>query len=47
VNGGGNSDPLKSCATDTAHYYDLTTADAINSAFADIAQKITNVRVSQ
>jgi Flp pilus assembly protein TadG len=47
VNGGGNSDPLQKCATDDAHYYDLTTADAINSAFADIAQKITNVRVSQ
>jgi len=47
VNGGGNSDPLKKCATDDAHYYDLTTADAINGAFADIAQKITNVRVSQ
>jgi Flp pilus assembly protein TadG len=47
VNGGGNSDPLKTCATDTAHYYDLTTASAINDAFADIAQKITNVRVSQ
>lgn len=47
VNGGGNSAPLQNCATDTAHYYDLTSADAINSAFADIAQKITNVRLTR
>jgi Flp pilus assembly protein TadG len=47
VNGGGNSTPLTNCATDTAHYYDLTTAAAIDTAFSDIAQKITNVRLSQ
>jgi Flp pilus assembly protein TadG len=47
VNGGGNSAPLKTCATDIAHYYDLTKADDITNAFNDIAQKITNVRVTR
>ena len=42
----GNSAVLKACATDTTKYYDLTTSGAIVSAFNDIAQKITNLRVS-
>jgi len=42
----GNSTVLKNCATDTSKYYDLTTSSAIITAFNDIAQKITNLRVS-
>lgn len=42
----GNSTVLKNCATDTSKYYDLTTSAAIVTAFNDIAQKITNLRVS-
>lgn len=42
----GNSTVLKNCATDTSKYYDLTTSSAIVTAFNDIAQKITNLRVS-
>lgn len=47
VNGGGNSAPLKDCATDTTKYYDLTSASQIATAFADITKQITNVRVSK
>jgi len=43
----GNSTVLKNCATDTSKYYDLTTSSAIVTAFNDIAQKITNLRVSR
>ncbi len=43
----GNSKVLKDCATDTSKYYDLTTSSAIVTAFNDIAQKITNLRVSK
>ena len=43
----GNSTVLKNCATDTSKYYDLTTSSAIITAFNDIAQKITNLRVSR
>jgi Putative Flp pilus-assembly TadE/G-like len=42
----GNSSILSGCATDAAHYYHLTTSGAIITAFADIAQQITNLRVS-
>lgn len=42
----GNSQVLKDCASDTSKYYDLTTSSAIITAFNDIAQKITNLRVS-
>jgi Putative Flp pilus-assembly TadE/G-like len=47
VNGGGNSAPLKDCATDISKYYDLTSASQIATAFADITKQITNVRVSK
>jgi Flp pilus assembly protein TadG len=43
----GNSSVLQSCATDSSKYYDLTTSSAIVTAFNDIAQKITNLRVSR
>ncbi|MES2254331.1 MAG: VWA domain-containing protein [Pseudomonadota bacterium] len=43
----GNSSVLQSCASDTSKYYDLTTSAAIVTAFNDIAQKITNLRVSR
>jgi Flp pilus assembly protein TadG len=43
----GNSAPLQNCATDTAHYYDLTSTTQVATAFAAIAQQITNLRVSQ
>jgi Flp pilus assembly protein TadG len=43
----GNSTVLRNCATDTSKYYDLTTSSAIVTAFNDIAQKITNLRVSR
>ena len=46
VNGGGNSGPLKDCASDSSKYYDLTSSSQIAAAFADITKKITNVRVS-
>jgi hypothetical protein len=41
----GNSTVLQNCATDSTKYYDLTTSGAIVTAFNDIAQKITNLRV--
>ena len=47
VNGGGNSTPLKNCATDSSKYYDLTSSSQIAAAFADITKQITNVRVSK
>jgi Flp pilus assembly protein TadG len=43
----GNSSVLQSCATDISKYYDLTKAVQIQSAFADIGQQITNLRVTQ
>jgi len=42
----GNSDVLEDCATDTSKYYDLKKSSDIVTAFNDIAQKITNLRVS-
>lgn len=42
----GSSAALQSCATDTSKYYDLTTSGAIVTTFNQIAQQITNVRVS-
>ncbi|HEY4077375.1 MAG TPA: pilus assembly protein TadG-related protein [Rhizomicrobium sp.] len=42
----GNSQPLEDCATDSSKYYDLTSTDQIQGAFDEIAQQITNVRVS-
>jgi len=48
INGAqGNSSVLQSCASDTSKYYDLTSSSQIQSAFADIGQQITNLRVTQ
>jgi Flp pilus assembly protein TadG len=43
----GSSTVLQSCATDSSKYYDLTSSSQIQSAFNDIAQQITNLRVTQ
>jgi len=43
----GNSTALQNCATDSSHYYNLTASSQIKTAFSDIAQKITNLRVSK
>jgi Flp pilus assembly protein TadG len=42
----GSSAALQSCATDPSKYYDLTTSGAIITTFNQIAQQITDVRVS-
>lgn len=47
INGGGNSQPLKDCATDPSKYFDLTTVAQIDTAFTEITKQITNVRVAQ
>ena len=38
---------LKACATDAAHYFDSTSATAINAAFVQIARDIANLRLTQ
>jgi hypothetical protein len=43
----GDSAPLEYCATDSSKYFDLTTTDAVVTTFDQIAQQITNVRVSK
>jgi Flp pilus assembly protein TadG len=43
----GNSQPLEDCATDASKYYDLTSTAQIQGAFDEIAQQITDVRVSR
>jgi hypothetical protein len=43
----GNSTVLQNCATDTDHYFDLTTSGAIVTAFNTIATQITQLRVAQ
>jgi hypothetical protein len=43
----GSSSALSNCATDSTKYYDLTASSQIKTAFSDIAQKITNLRVSK
>jgi Flp pilus assembly protein TadG len=43
----GNSTVLQNCATDTNHYFDLTTATAIVTTFSQIATEITQLRVAQ
>jgi len=43
----GNSSVLQNCASDSAKYWDLTSADQINAAFQAIGQQITNLRVAQ
>jgi hypothetical protein len=47
IGSNGNSDALENCASDSSKYYDLTSSAQIKDAFADIAQKITNLHVSQ
>ena len=42
----GDSAPLQNCATDSSKYYALTSTSAVVTAFNQIAQEITNVRVS-
>jgi hypothetical protein len=37
---------LQNCATDTNHYYDATTGDALKAAFRDIALKISTLRLT-
>ncbi|MEO8300582.1 MAG: hypothetical protein ABI608_02245, partial [Rhizomicrobium sp.] len=48
VNTGGNgpSVPLSTCASDASKYFVLTSSTAIVTTFDQIAQQITNVRVS-
>jgi Flp pilus assembly protein TadG len=43
----GDSQILQACASDSSKYYHLTTAGAIIDTFNQIAQQITNVRVSK
>ena len=43
----GNSAPLSYCATDSSKYFDLTSTTAVVDTFQQIAQQITNVRVSK
>ena len=38
---------LTNCATDTKHYYDATSGDALRQAFRDIALKISQLRLSK
>jgi hypothetical protein len=47
IGSNGNSSTLQNCASSTDKYYDLTSSASIKEAFKDIAQKITNLRVSQ
>jgi hypothetical protein len=37
---------LTNCATDSSHYYDATTEDALKAAFRDIALKISTLRLT-
>jgi hypothetical protein len=43
----GNSAPLQHCATDSSKYFDLTSTSGVVTTFTQIAQQITNVRVSK
>jgi Flp pilus assembly protein TadG len=43
----GNSAPLQNCATDSTKFFALTSTSAVVTTFNQIAQQITNVRVSQ
>ncbi len=47
VGGGGASAALSYCATDSTKYFVLTTTSAVVTTFNQIAQQITNVRVSR
>jgi Flp pilus assembly protein TadG len=46
VNGQGSSAPLQYCATDPTKYFALSSTSGVVSTFNQIAQQITNVRVS-
>lgn len=37
---------LTNCATDTSHFYNATTGDALKAAFRDIALKISSLRIT-
>jgi Flp pilus assembly protein TadG len=43
----GNSSVLQNCASDSSKYFDLTTSGAIITTFNNIAQQITQLRVSR
>jgi len=43
----GNSAPLQYCASDSTKYFDLTTTSGVVTTFNQIAQQITNVRISR
>jgi Flp pilus assembly protein TadG len=43
----GNSSVLSNCATDSNHYFDLTSASQITTAFNEIATQITQLRVAR
>ena len=47
IGNNGNSATLQNCASSADRYYDLTSSSQVKEAFKDIAQKITNLRVSQ
>jgi Flp pilus assembly protein TadG len=42
----GNSTVLQNCATDTSHYFDLTSTSDIETAFDTIGMQITQLRVA-
>ena len=42
---GGNSAPLKYCASDPSKYFELSSTTTVSATFKQIAQQITNVRV--
>lgn len=43
----GNSQVLANCATDSSHYFDLTSSGQIITTFNEIATQITQLRVSK
>jgi len=46
-NSDGNSTPLQNCASDSSKFFPLSSASQISTAFATIAQQITNLRVAK
>ncbi len=42
----GNSSILQNCASDSSKYYALSNTGQISTAFAQIGQQITNLRIS-
>ena len=44
-NGAGAN--LPACATDSAHYFNSTSAAGINAAFTQVARDISNLRLTQ